>query len=464
MVGIDDVALSHLSSEARENVLEAIRSALASMKASAPRDLSHPVEQKLFQNEHLSVSRLKLYEQCPRAFFYKYVDKGPIEPFGDAAKFGVALHAGLEGGLGWLIKGEEAGRFPLDATLEAYRHEWSATGMTGVALYQEGLAILREYAERHAWIDPMTILGTEIEFNIEVDGFKVNGFMDRVDKIGDSAIRIRDYKSNRMLYTREELDGDLQMPVYGLAARVLWPWASQVEYVFDMLRHGTEQPTVRTADQLDATAQYVGDLGRRTETDTTWAMKPNPNCSYCDSRKRCPKWAEMLVQGHELTAVDTGRLGDVAREKMKAGVVAKAAYARQAEMDGILKKHLTVVGDYEIDGFSVKAINASSVEYPDAGAVVRAFVKAGQDAASAMDRVLVVDKDKVAELLEEAAPKKLPTSKGLMLRAELDSLKRVTPMTPKLSVTAQKTAAKVKAKDLADEASGKGQKKGTARP
>ncbi len=48
-----------------------------------------------FKNHHLSVSRLKLYENCPRAFELRYIREAPTEG-STATDFGTCLHNVLE--------------------------------------------------------------------------------------------------------------------------------------------------------------------------------------------------------------------------------------------------------------------------------------------------------------------------------------------------------------------------------
>ena len=102
---------------------------------------------------------------------------------------------------------------------------------------------------------------------MDVDGcFVINGFIDRIDRVDTESVEVIDYKSNRMLFSREELANDLQVSVYALVAPLLYPWAKRVEFSFHMLRHGPfRQWTHRTADQLASTREYLRAVGARTE-------------------------------------------------------------------------------------------------------------------------------------------------------------------------------------------------------
>ena len=241
-----------------------------------------------WKNEHLSVSRLRRYEECPLAFYYQYVDKP--EPALDAARgepaeFGTVLHDALERTYRWILDEELEGPFPEAEALEFFRLAWIDSGLVGVGLYQEGRELLRRYATDTGRVDHMRTLAVEREFNLlvgptgcrlvdesektqwveDADHFVINGYIDRVDKPESGTVEIIDYKSSRLLFSKEELADDLQMSVYALVAQVLYPWATEIRMSFHMLRHGLRQTTVRSIEDLESARQYVLALRTRTE-------------------------------------------------------------------------------------------------------------------------------------------------------------------------------------------------------
>lgn len=405
-----------------------------------------PVDRALaiaFKNEHLSVSRLKLYEQCALSFYYRYIDKGPTAPRGEAADFGTVLHAALEAFFAWVVDQEFAGILPVDQLLAFYQEAWTASKLTGVALYQEGVSILRAYAKANDTVDHMCILAVEREFNIDVGGYTVNGYIDRVDKIADDHIAIIDYKSNRLLFSKAELDTDLQMSIYGLAARVLWPWAKQVSFVFHMLRHNVKQSAERDAATIDDAAGYVQALGECTETSEEFPPTLNSNCGYCDHRARCASYKE-AIRGESmiLKATDMTDLTQVATEREQVARLAKMMYARKEELDALIKRKMQETGDLTAAGYSYAFQHQYHTSYP-LDPVVRAFVNAGLDEDKVKQQIVVtgVDKDKVEELRIETA-RGVDRPRALLLKATLEALAIKTPMTPKLMSQAVKGAKK----------------------
>lgn len=390
-----------------------------------------------FRNEHLSVSRLRLYEQCPKAFYFRYVNKGETAPRGEAAAFGTVLHAALELIYLWIVDEEYAGMFPQDQLVLFYRQAWQEGGLTDVALYQEGLQILRMFARSVGIVDHFSILAAEREFNINIDGFVMNGYIDRVDKKDDDAIEIVDYKSNRKLYTRNELDSDLQFSVYGLAARHIYPWAKRVSFVFHMLRFDTHQRTERTAKQIDDALGYVISLGKQSETDTEWKAKLNPNCGYCDHRNRCDEYKNALAGKHEFTrTTDLNDLVQVAKERAEVSKLAKIMYGRQHELDDILKAKLKEEGEFAVGGFTVRYINQFDRSY-DRDRVVKTFERAGVPRQEIERRLLTVDKDEV-ETLRLEITENMERGPALLLKAEIEASERKTPKSPRLDVHARK--------------------------
>jgi RecB family exonuclease len=404
--------------------------------------LTHPPA--LFKNDHLSVSRLKLYEQCAYAFWCRYVEKTvalpdgtreprDLEPRGSAADAGVALHAALERAYAWVIAEEYAGPFPEEEMIAGYRAAWEASStLTGVTLYQEGLEMLRTYAKSHATVDHLTILANEKEFNVQVEEFLINGYIDLIEKTGPDAIRITDFKSNRLLFAKDQLDDDLQAAVYLHVARVLYPWAKTIEFHWAMLRHDTNQTTERPTASVEDGMQYVVTLGRRIERDIEWKQTLNANCSFCDHRRQCKTYARALAGGHEYTkAASLADLASVSVEREALQKIAKAAYARKKNLDEVLKKRLEVEGPFTVNGHAYRAIPAYSMSYPDPSPVIRLLQGAGVPAETVIQRVMVVDKDAVEKLVEETIAQ-LPRPKGLLLKATVEGVAKLVAGTPRL--------------------------------
>ena len=280
-----------------------------------------------FANAHLSYSRLSRFEQCPLSFKLHYIDQVQSEP-GLPLIFGKTIHAVLERLLREVIEHEQTGPIPEERALELYREAWAISKMTGLDVFSEGFAIVREFVREQGIVSHRDVLAIEKEFHVPVGPFDVLGFIDRVDSINDETIEIIDLKTNHLLFTRDELDSSLQMSLYEIAARRIWPWVKKVKLTFWMLRHGLRQSTSRTPEQLEAALAYVQTLGEQTEKATEYPARLNLNCCYCDHRNGCAAYGEALQGGRQFECDDPTNLEAVAKEREEVARLAKILYAR----------------------------------------------------------------------------------------------------------------------------------------
>jgi RecB family exonuclease len=314
------------------------------------------------RNTHLSFSRLSRFETCPLSYRFHYVDKFRAEP-GLPLKFGKAIHAVLENLVREVVENELTGPLSEERALELLRDAWATESLTGVEVFQEALRILREFIVQQGVVDHRTVLAVEKEFHLPVGGFEVLGFIDRVDWVDDETIEVIDYKTNRQLFTREEVDTSLQLSIYAAAVKRLWPWAKKVKLTFLMLRHGVRLETTRTEEQLADALAYVETLGLETETATEFAPRLNMNCSYCDHRQRCPAYADALKGKREFICDNLDDLAAVAKEREEVARLSKALYARKSELEDILKTHLKHQDELVLGGVRYRMFATTSVDY-----------------------------------------------------------------------------------------------------
>ena len=341
----------------------------------------------VFRNVHLSVSRIKRFEQCPLAFHYQYVDK-PEAFAGEAGKsgpaeFGTVLHDALERCYRRILEDEYEGLFPEAELLEDYRMAWSESGLAGISLYGEGRDMLRRYASDAGHVDHMRTLAVEQEFNLLLGPgvcrlvdesekprwaatpghYVVNGFIDRVDRVDAETVLILDYKSNRFLFSPGELEDDLQMSVYSVASRLLWPWAKGVDLAFQMLRHGIRQTTRRTDEDLAVAKEYVLSLGERTERGP-YEPRLNTYCGTCEHRVRCDAYKSAVERKLEVVKVSSDDLTALAMERERVAKIAKAAYARKETLDAILRDAIGDADSLELSGTVYRLLQYQDTDHP----------------------------------------------------------------------------------------------------
>jgi RecB family exonuclease len=371
-----------------------------------------------FKNPYLSYSRLTRFEQCPLAFKFHYIDQLPADP-GVPLRFGKAVHAVLERLMREVIESEHTGPLSEARALELYRQAWNAEALFGVELFGEGLRILESFIRDEGHVDHRSVLAVEREFRLRAGPFEVLGYLDRVDAVDAETVEVIDYKTNRQLFTREDLDSSLQMSLYALAAKELWPWVKRVKLVFRMLRHGVRQETSRTDDQLRAALAYAETLGHRTETATEFPAQLSTNCCYCDHRKRCPAYAEALKNDVEFKA-NADDLEEVAREREDLARRVKLLSHRKDELDRVLKTHLRDREELELAGFRYRMFNVTSLEYPPAETLALLARASGRSREDLLEQVVSIDKKALDGVLKGLSTA-LSKSDLALLKAELDA-------------------------------------------
>lgn len=372
-----------------------------------------------FKNQHLSYSRLSRFETCPLSYRLHYIEKKQAEP-GLPLRFGKTIHAVLERLIKEVVDDERTGPLSEERAIELYREAWGAERLTGMDVFAEGLAILRRFIAEQGVVDHRDVLAIEKEFRLPVGPFEVLGFIDRVDWIDDETVEVIDYKTNHQLFTRDEVDTSLQMSLYEVAVRRLWPWAKKVKLTFWMLRHGVRQETTRTEEQLADALAYVETLGRQTETATEYPARLNTNCSYCDHRKQCPAYADALKGKREFIVEDLADLEGVAREREEVARLAKALYARKEELEEILKAQLRERDELVLGGVRYRMFATTSLDYPLEPTLSLLADATGLSRDEVLGKLGSIDK-KALDALLKSLGKKLDKPRVSLLKAELEA-------------------------------------------
>jgi DNA helicase-2/ATP-dependent DNA helicase PcrA len=176
----------------------------------------------------LSYSAIAAYGDCPRQYWYRHVQHIPVVQSAEAMH-GVILHEVLR----------QAGERRRDgqaisaaAIRSMHDQAWRAIPFPdprrAAAFKRNGAAELEAYRARGGFDQAPAYL--EQPFEVAVDGWKLRGVIDRIDRT-DGGWKIIDYKSGRPITRRKR---DLQVALYALgasAAMHLEPIALEVVYL-----------------------------------------------------------------------------------------------------------------------------------------------------------------------------------------------------------------------------------------
>jgi putative RecB family exonuclease len=375
------------------------------------------MNEKAFVNKHLSYSRLTRFEQCPASFKLHYVDKQTAEP-GVALLFGKLIHGVLEVLVREHMEAERTGVLSEERAIELYRDGWAKAGLTGMDVFQEGLDIIRSFISDQGEVDHKDVLAIEQEFHLPVGRFTVLGYIDRVDWVDDETVEVIDYKTNRLLFTREEVDANLQMSLYHLAAKQIWPWVKNVRLTFHMLRHGIRMRTERTEAELQDAKTYVETLGEMTESATEFPARLNPNCIYCDHRSQCATYTDALQGKRDFICENLTDLEAVAKEREEVSRLAKVLYSRKQALEKVIKTHLDEHEELILGGVSYRMYNTTKLIHPlDATIEVLGKVT-GMPWDELVRKLTVVDNKALDQVLKKSG---LDKARIRLLKAELET-------------------------------------------
>ena len=369
-----------------------------------------------------SFSKLSKVEQCGLAYFrhYKMGERGPSS---DALRKGSLVHETLETVARLAVAKSYSGPLDKDKVLGLYARLWATHYPDGgtAGHFRDGESIVADWVDREHSIDHSRIVAVEQRFEIDLPGgHSLMGFIDIVERSEDGEIIVKDYKTNRAIYTKEEVDESMQLGIYAMAAKTLWP-GHEVLLCYDMLRHGFKQYTQRTDDQLMSLSRYIGALAAREATweeKSHWPATLNTLCGWCSHKTMCPAYNEALDVG-ELEDVDPQDWQTLAEQREKLAAVEKAAKGRKQEIDTLIKIKCKEDGQLSAGGRLYK-LSKTTKRTHDVGRVAELLADSiGGDQEQWIKKIATVSNDKLKKAIRGSD---LDKSQQLILEAKIDGV------------------------------------------
>jgi DNA helicase-2/ATP-dependent DNA helicase PcrA len=230
----------------------------------------------------LSASDLDLYLTCPLKYKFARVFGIPQEPTINQ-RFGILVHNVLE------RFHKEDGEGGLERLMELFQAGWRRTGFGSsddeLQFRDRAREAMRLYWEREQQSDGEP-LWLERKFDIRIGPHHVRGRVDRVDRLPDGSHELIDYKTGERK-SEEELENDLQLALYRLAAREAWDLEVGNGSYYYVLDAEKVAAPVRPddAERVERTVLEVGEG----VTSQDFEPRPSPTtCGWCDYRLVCP--------------------------------------------------------------------------------------------------------------------------------------------------------------------------------
>ncbi len=246
-----------------------------------------------------SHSRLSSFENCPKQFEFRYVQKIPSESESIEAFVGKRVHEILERLYLFVGRGQIPG---VEKVIQRYQVLWEETyDADRVRIVREGTPLsfyrqlgeqcLRSYYARHYPFDEDETLGIEkrVIFPLDEAGeYRMQGIIDRISRARDGTIEIHDYKTGARVPSQRMLDQDRQLALYqiglsgefgdGVPFRLVWHYVAK-----NQTRTSTRTPE-DLASLREATIERIDEIQQATE----YPARKIALCNWCEYKSRCP--------------------------------------------------------------------------------------------------------------------------------------------------------------------------------
>ena len=249
-----------VSAEKKENKVNQLSFLDYGIKAKSGKDT--PNQDSPLHIDYLSYSQIETFKTCPLHYKLKYILKVPT-PSSASASFGTAMHATLKN----FFEEVSGGVKPSDKLLyDLLEKNWIKEGYKSRSherdFFEKGKIYLSGFLKQEFNAKTKVVL-LEQQFTIPLgNNLRIGGRFDRVDDLGGGEIEIIDYKTGATIPTQKDVDKNLQLSFYALAANKIptEPFFKIPEKIRLSLYYLDQQQklsTVRSMKQLESAVAEI---------------------------------------------------------------------------------------------------------------------------------------------------------------------------------------------------------------
>jgi DNA helicase II / ATP-dependent DNA helicase PcrA len=250
------------------------------------------VQKKDQHSLYLSYSQIDAFLTCELQYKYRYVIKLPV-PQSAALSFGDTIHKTLER---FYQMVQQGGQPTVEDILDLYTSSWRSVGY-GQKTYEakmkaHGEQLLRGFY-KDGYVPGVIPKKLEETFRLKITpAITLGGKIDRVDMKEKGKVEIIDYKTGQSTRMKKNINTDLQLSVYAMAAADQGVYGYKVDDVivsFYFLESQEKISGTRTAEQIEKAREKIIETAQRIQS-STYLANPGKHCDFCEFRLLCEAW------------------------------------------------------------------------------------------------------------------------------------------------------------------------------
>lgn len=231
------------------------------MDYAAPQILESKYQKPKLHIDYLSYSQIETFLTCPLHYKLKYILKVPTFPSASQS-FGTSIHGALKKFYEGVLSGEKPSlRFVYKCLDDVWVKEGFTSKNHEKKFYEKGKLYLAGFLKQG--FDKKVLPAVlEQQFTVPLGELRIGGKLDRVDVLPDGTIEIIDYKTGATIPTQKEVDNNLQLSFYALAATSI-PQApfgkppDKVKLSLYFLDNQEKLSTMRTKEDLESARKEI---------------------------------------------------------------------------------------------------------------------------------------------------------------------------------------------------------------
>jgi len=287
----------------------------------------------------ISYSQITTYQRCPHRYALEYVQRVCVPKGGEVA-LGAAVHAALR-----FMHEPRSPRLPsLEEVTGEFCRIWQAEQEAvaepeRASLFEDGVDMLRRHYEREfSRQQPRYTADVERFFRVPFgEGHTLTGKIDRIDVLPEGTIEVLDYKTGRGMPTQGDVDRDLQLTIYKMAAQeALFPDKTITTSLY-YLRHGVTFTASLGAKPMEEAKEEIREVISGIERGE-FSPRVGAYCDRCEYRSHCAIFRPVSLSEQQRADIETlvKELAQVEDSLKASNSEGKRLGARKAELEAAI--------------------------------------------------------------------------------------------------------------------------------